>query len=215
MRRQAGPLSGRLRWLNPGQRLRKGLIAEEVAWAGSPRLLAGIGWELRLVAVARPDRGGNGAGRQTTQRPGGPALALVRDGEERLRSCQPAQPRVPLRLRRCHSSTGIRDAIPICKGAEEVDNCAPSDHPWRDSAPLASDGSLANRRMVRPRVRVTAIVLVCPACGADRLIPLTFPIYQREAGPEVVLLRPMAKCSACGERVFVKIIARQRLSKRF
>jgi hypothetical protein len=56
-------------------------------------------------------------------------------------------------------------------------------------------------------------VLVCPACGADRLIPLTFSVYQREAGPEVVVVRPMAKCSGCGERIFAKIIARQRLSK--
>jgi DNA-directed RNA polymerase subunit RPC12/RpoP len=56
-------------------------------------------------------------------------------------------------------------------------------------------------------------VLVCPACGADRLIPLTFPMHQREAGPEVVCLRPVAKCSGCGERIFAKVVARQRLSK--
>jgi hypothetical protein len=105
----------------------------------------------------------------------------------------------------------------FARAAEEevVDTGAPSDQQWRDSARQASDGSLANRRMVRPRVRVTAIVLVCPSCGADRLIPLTFPIYQREAGPEMVLVRPMAKCSGCGQRIFAKIIARQRLSKRF
>jgi hypothetical protein len=102
----------------------------------------------------------------------------------------------------------------FARAAEEGDKCAPSDHHSLDSARQASDGSLANRRRVRPRVRVTAIVLVCPACGADRLIPLTFPVYQREAGPEVVLVRPMAKCSGCGERIFAKIIARQRLSRR-
>ena|ERR1700686_2337619 len=78
---------------------------------------------------------------------------------------------------------------------------------------VARDRTLADRRKVRQRGTVTAIVLVCPACGADRLIPLTFPVYQREAGPEVIVVRPMAKCSGCGERIFAKIIAQQRLSK--
>jgi hypothetical protein len=54
---------------------------------------------------------------------------------------------------------------------------------------------------------------MCPSCGADRLIPLTFAVYRREAGPEVILERPMAKCSACGERMFARIIARQRVPK--
>ena len=102
----------------------------------------------------------------------------------------------------------------FARAAGEVDKCAPSDHQSLDTARRASDGSLANRRRGRSRVRVTAIVLVCPACGADRLIPLTFPVYQREAGPDVIVVRPMAKCSGCGERIFAKIIARQPLSKR-
>lgn len=54
-------------------------------------------------------------------------------------------------------------------------------------------------------------VIVCPGCGADRLIPLTFPVYRREAGPGVMLRRPMAKCSGCGQRIFANIIARSRL----
>jgi hypothetical protein len=41
------------------------------------------------------------------------------------------------------------------------------------------------------------------------LIPLTFPVYRREAGPEVQYRRPMAKCSGCGERMFARITARQ------
>jgi hypothetical protein len=45
-------------------------------------------------------------------------------------------------------------------------------------------------------------VIVCPGCGADRLIPLTFPVYRREAGPGVMLRCPMAKCSGCGQRIF-------------
>lgn len=60
---------------------------------------------------------------------------------------------------------------------------------------------------------VTSVVLTCPTCGADRLIPLTFPVYQRKAGPEVVFHRPLAKCSGCGERIFAKITARQRQPK--
>ena len=62
-----------------------GLISEEVSRAGNSRLLAGIGWELRLVPVARPDRARNGACGKTSQRPGRPPLALVRDREERMR----------------------------------------------------------------------------------------------------------------------------------
>jgi len=52
-------------------------------------------------------------------------------------------------------------------------------------------------------------MLCCPKCGADRLIPLTFPVYRREAGPEVVLRRPMAKCAGCGERIYAHIVVRQ------
>jgi len=52
-------------------------------------------------------------------------------------------------------------------------------------------------------------MILCPRCGADRLIPLTFPVYRREAGPEVHYRRPMAKCSGCGERIFARVIARQ------
>jgi hypothetical protein len=103
----------------------------------------------------------------------------------------------------------------FARAAEEGDNGAPSGRKRHNGTRKPFDRSLANRRRVRPRVRVTAIVLVCPACGADSLIPLTFPIYQQEAGTEVVFVRPMAKCSGCGQRIFAKIIARQRLSKRF
>jgi hypothetical protein len=54
-------------------------------------------------------------------------------------------------------------------------------------------------------------VIECPKCGADRLIPLTFPVYQREQGREVVFRRPMAKCSGCGERVYARVVATQAL----
>jgi hypothetical protein len=56
------------------------------------------------------------------------------------------------------------------------------------------------------------LAMVCPGCGADRLIPLSYPVYRREAGPEVVLLRPVAKCVGCGQRIHAHIVARSRLA---
>jgi hypothetical protein len=53
--------------------------------------------------------------------------------------------------------------------------------------------------------------MVCPGCGADRLIPLTFPVYQREAGPEVFMRRPVAKCVTCGNRIYAHVVARSQL----
>jgi hypothetical protein len=47
--------------------------------------------------------------------------------------------------------------------------------------------------------------LHCPGCGADRLIPLTFPVYRREVGEEGQLRRPLAKCSGCGERIYANL----------
>jgi DNA-directed RNA polymerase subunit RPC12/RpoP len=51
--------------------------------------------------------------------------------------------------------------------------------------------------------------LRCPGCGADRLIPLTFPVYKRDAGPEVHVRRPVANCFGCGERIFAHTVYRQ------
>jgi hypothetical protein len=102
--------------------------------------------------------------------------------------------------------------VGICKAGRQKRTTA-AYPPTTRRRSAARDRTLADRRKVRRRGTVTAIVLVCPACGADRLIPLTFSVYKREAGPEVVVVRPMAKCSGCGERIFAKIIARQRLSK--
>jgi DNA-directed RNA polymerase subunit RPC12/RpoP len=46
------------------------------------------------------------------------------------------------------------------------------------------------------------MVVRCPKCGSDRLIPLTFGAV---LGTEDVDLqrRPVAKCAACGERTYV------------
>jgi hypothetical protein len=54
-------------------------------------------------------------------------------------------------------------------------------------------------------------LILCPGCGADRLIPLSFPEYRRKAGPEVIFRRPLAKCTGCGERIFARVVARSRL----
>ena len=46
----------------------------------------------------------------------------------------------------------------------------------------------------------------CPECGTDRLIPLTFQAARATAGdlerPEVVIMRPIAKCGGCGARIY-------------
>jgi hypothetical protein len=42
---------------------------------------------------------------------------------------------------------------------------------------------------------------------------LTYPVYQRDAGGEVHLRRPMAKCSGCGERIYAKTVYQQVVSK--
>jgi hypothetical protein len=53
--------------------------------------------------------------------------------------------------------------------------------------------------------------ILCPACGADRVIPLTFPQDRPEADPDVAFRRPMGKCCACGERLFGHLIATSRV----
>ena len=57
---------------------------------------------------------------------------------------------------------------------------------------------------------ITSSPLVCPGCGADRLIPLSFPVFRPETGDEVVLRRPVAKCAGCGERMFAHVVIRSR-----
>jgi hypothetical protein len=49
-------------------------------------------------------------------------------------------------------------------------------------------------------------LILCPACGADRLVPLNFPQFRPEAGPGAAFRRPIAKCSGCGERVFAHLV---------
>jgi len=51
-------------------------------------------------------------------------------------------------------------------------------------------------------------LILCPSCGADRLIALNFPQFRPEAGPDIAFRRPIAKCCACGERVFARLVAR-------
>jgi hypothetical protein len=46
----------------------------------------------------------------------------------------------------------------------------------------------------------------CPACGADRLVPLSFQVARAGAGdqerPEVIAMRPLAKCGGCAARIY-------------
>jgi hypothetical protein len=59
-------------------------------------------------------------------------------------------------------------------------------------------------------------LILCPECGADRLIPLTFPLYRRKGaqpGQPELLVRPVAKCTSCGVRVFANILASKRTVK--
>jgi len=44
-------------------------------------------------------------------------------------------------------------------------------------------------------------VILCPACGTARLVPLHFPVYRLEQAAEAIV-RPVAKCSGCGQRIF-------------
>ncbi len=37
---------------------------------------------------------------------------------------------------------------------------------------------------------VSPVVLSCPACRSDLIVPLSFPEYQRPAGPEVICVAP-------------------------
>jgi hypothetical protein len=55
-------------------------------------------------------------------------------------------------------------------------------------------------------------LILCPACGADRLIPLSFPQLRAQAGPATAFRHPIAKCCACGTRVFAHLDARSLLS---
>jgi hypothetical protein len=54
----------------------------------------------------------------------------------------------------------------------------------------------------------------CPACGADRLIPLSFQVSRMDADdeerPEVVVMRPSAICGGCGSRVYPEAFTGQR-----
>jgi hypothetical protein len=60
---------------------------------------------------------------------------------------------------------------------------------------------------------VSPVVLTCPACRSELVVPLSFPEYRRPAGPEVNLRRPVASCLRCGARIFADIQARQRIPK--
>jgi hypothetical protein len=58
----------------------------------------------------------------------------------------------------------------------------------------------------------------CPACGAARLVVLSFQVSRLDADdeerPEVAAMRPIAKCGGCGARIYArKPIDRRRPEK--
>jgi DNA-directed RNA polymerase subunit RPC12/RpoP len=48
----------------------------------------------------------------------------------------------------------------------------------------------------------------CPHCNTDHLVPLHFPICRLEEAAEEII-RPVAKCSECGHRVFARVVTRR------
>jgi DNA-directed RNA polymerase subunit RPC12/RpoP len=54
-------------------------------------------------------------------------------------------------------------------------------------------------------------LLICPACGSDRLIPLTFGTVLADDRPDLER-RPVAKCADCGERTYVSAKVHRALS---
>jgi hypothetical protein len=44
--------------------------------------------------------------------------------------------------------------------------------------------------------------MLCPLCGSDRLIALSFPDEAEETLDEAGERRPLAKCVVCGERIY-------------
>ena len=77
---------------------------------------------------------------------------------------------------------------------------------------LVAKCRLADRRRA-DCMAPSRLVLVCPSCRADCLVPVTVSVYRREAGPEVFFRRPLARCRGCGRVVVASVIARQRLPK--
>jgi DNA-directed RNA polymerase subunit RPC12/RpoP len=72
----------------------------------------------------------------------------------------------------------------------------------------------ATARLTAWRIHQVAYVrVVCPNCGSDRLIPLSFPppwrrvrhLGQAELGP-----RPVIKCVQCGQRNYISIKVHRR-----
>jgi len=48
-------------------------------------------------------------------------------------------------------------------------------------------------------------LVLCPGCGSNRLLPLTFDIFEVDEilgqPPVAVLERPVVKCVGCGRRI--------------
>lgn len=74
------------------------------------------------------------------------------------------------------------------------------------------DGPLADRRgYPRPETIAAAMVLVCPMCAGDRVIPLTFETVIGEMLAQLPE-RPIAKCASCGHRLTAREVTAQERS---
>jgi DNA-directed RNA polymerase subunit RPC12/RpoP len=54
-------------------------------------------------------------------------------------------------------------------------------------------------------------LILCPACGSDRLIPLTFVTVLTDDRTDLPR-RAVAKCATCGERTYITAKAHRALS---
>jgi DNA-directed RNA polymerase subunit RPC12/RpoP len=64
---------------------------------------------------------------------------------------------------------------------------------------------------MRARREYCGPMIVCPACGSDRLIPLTFGSVLGNDRTDLPR-RPVAKCADCGKRTYVTATAHRALS---
>lgn len=73
------------------------------------------------------------------------------------------------------------------------------------TVPLRTDGDIRT-------LRLWLAMVVCPKCGSDRMIPLTFVSALGEDRTEMPR-RAIAKCASCGERACVSVKAHRALSE--
>ena len=68
------------------------------------------------------------------------------------------------------------------------------------NCPIQTDRSLTYRPGY-PHAETIGGMLVCPKCGSVRLVPLTFISTMLNDRGDIPR-RPLAKCAACGKRIY-------------